>query len=361
MRISSVATVTLKIPFSDLYDGPRAKRRGWTEFDTLLVRIETEDGLVGWGEAFAYGCASAVNAMIRDSVAPLVVGQEIGDVAAFTLKLQQDLHIWGRYGITMFAISGVDIALWDLAARQAGQNLATHLGGRVREHITAYASLVRYGGAEPIAVMCRHAVSEGFRDIKLHEIAYEPIAAARAAIGAEIRLTTDVNCAWSLAEAEAMLPKMKALDLYWVEEPTFPPEDYEAHKALGRFGVALSAGENACTAVEFGRLSTALTFPQPSVIKVGGISEFIKATKHAGSLGRTVMPHSPYFGPGYWATLQLAAHLQPVGLFEYMYVKPDAWCGRDIPLPLNGRIAIPDAIGTGFVPDEDTLRRYRVA
>jgi L-alanine-DL-glutamate epimerase-like enolase superfamily enzyme len=112
MRIKSVDTVTLKIPFSDLYDGPRAKRRGWTEFDTLLVRIETEDGLTGWGEAFAYGCASAVGALIRDTVAPLVIGQEITDVAAFTLKLQQDLHIWGRYGITIFAISGVDIALW---------------------------------------------------------------------------------------------------------------------------------------------------------------------------------------------------------------------------------------------------------
>lgn len=361
MRIKSLDTITLKIPFSDLYEGPRAKRRGWTEFDTLLIRIETENGLVGWGEAFAYGCASAVRAMIQDTVAPLVVGQDIADIAGFTLKLQQDLHIWGRYGITIFAISGVDIALWDLAAKQAGKSLAAHLGGRARESITAYASLVRYGGAEPIAAMTRRAVAEGFRDIKLHEIAYEPIAAARAAIGADIRLTTDVNCAWSLKEAEAMLPKMKTLNLYWVEEPIFPPEDYETHKALGRFGVALSAGENACTAVEFDRLSAALTFPQPSVTKIGGVSEFVKATRHAATLGKTVMPHSPYFGPGYWATLQLAAHLEPIGLFEYMYVKPEAWCGRDIPLPHQGSIVIPDAPGIGFTPDDETLHRYRVA
>jgi L-alanine-DL-glutamate epimerase-like enolase superfamily enzyme len=361
MRIRSVEAITLKIPFSDLYDGPRTKRRGWTEFDTVLVRIEMESGLVGWGEAFAYGCASAVSALIRDTVAPLVIGQEVADVAAFTLKLQQDLHIWGRYGITIFAISGVDIALWDLAAKKAGKNLATHLGGRVREQIEAYASLVRYGGAAPIAAMTRRAVVDGFRDIKLHEIAYEPIAAARQAIGPDIRLTTDVNCAWSLTEAEAMLPRMKALDLYWVEEPTFPPEDYQTHKALSRFGVALSAGENACTAVEFERLSAVLTFPQPSVIKVGGVSEFIKATKQAAGLGRTVMPHSPYFGPGYWATLQMAAHLPAVGLFEYMYVEPEAYCGRDIPLPQDGRIAIPDTPGIGFEPDETTLQRYRVA
>lgn len=73
------------------------------------------------------------------------------------------------------------------------------------------------------------------------------------------------------------------------------------------------------------------------------------------------MPHSPYFGPGYWATLQLAAHLDNIGLFEFLYVRPDAWMGRDIPLPQNGRINIPDMPGIGFVPDDNMIQRYRVA
>jgi len=361
MRIKSVDTVTLKIPFSDLYEGPRAKRRGWTEFDTLLVRVETDDGTVGWGEAFAYSCASAVRAAVTDMIAPLVVGRDVEDIPAFNRMLQKDLHIWGRYGITIFALSGLDIALWDIAAKKAGKSLAAHLGGRRRQDVAAYASLVRYGGPQPVAAMAARATGEGYGDVKLHEIAYETIAAARKSIGSGIRLTTDINCGWSLDEAETVLPKLRDLDLYWVEEPVFPPEDYETLFDLGRFGVPLSAGENACTAMEFARLIPALTFPQPSVIKVGGVTEFLAVATLAHAAGKTVMPHSPYFGPGYWATLQLAAHLENVGLFEFLYVRPDAWAGRDIPLPQQGRIAIPDAPGIGFTPDEGVLRRFRVA
>lgn len=361
MQIRSVETVTLKIPFDDLYTGPRAKQRGWTAFDTVLVRVETDDGMIGWGEAFSYSCASAVRAAIEDMIAPLVVGRDIEDIPALNRELQKELHIWGRYGITIFALSGLDIALWDLAAKRQGKSLAAHLGGRRRETVPAYASLVRYGGAQPVAAMAKQALTEGYDDIKLHETVYETIAAARDAIGADARLTTDVNCAWNLDEAEAILPQLKALDLFWVEEPVFPPEDYDTLFDLGAFGVPLAAGENACTAMEFARLIPALTYPQPSVIKVGGITEFMAVATLARAAGKTVMPHSPYFGPGYWATLQLAAHLDNIGLFEFLYVRPDAWMGRDIPLPQNGRINIPDMPGIGFVPDDNMIQRYRVA
>lgn len=361
MRIRSIEAVALKVPFGDLYTGPRQKARGWTHFDTLLVKVTAEDGTVGWGEAFAYSCASAVHAMLIDTVAPLVAGRTVEDIPAFNLALQKELHIWGRYGITLFALSGLDIALWDLAAKHSGRSLAAHLGGRRRSSVAAYASLVRYGASEPIRAIASRAVAEGYTDVKLHEITYENIAAGREAVGGGIRLTSDVNCHWSVAEAEAILPRLKNLDLFWIEEPVFPPEDYDTLQRLGRFGVPLSAGENACTAMEFARLIPALTYPQPSVTKVGGVSEFLKVAQIARSAGKTLMPHSPYFGPGYWATLQLAAHLQEVGLFEYLYVEPEAYVGRNIPVPQNGRTVIPDAPGIGFEPDEQTIERYRVA
>ncbi|HEX6959263.1 MAG TPA: mandelate racemase/muconate lactonizing enzyme family protein [Ferrovibrio sp.] len=360
MRIQSIEAIPLKIPFSDLYSGPRHKERGWTHFDTVLVRVTTKDGLVGWGEAFAYSCARSVTAAVNEMIAPLVVGRSIDDIPALNLQLQKDLHIWGRYGITIFALSGLDIALWDIAAKAAGKSLADYLGGRVREAVPAYASLVRYGAPPPIAAVAAQAVAEGYQDVKLHEVTYDNIAAGRSAVGQTIRLTTDVNCHWSVPEAEAVLPRLKALDLFWVEEPIFPPEDYDALKHLGEFGVSLSAGENACTAVEFKRLIEAVAYPQPSVTKVGGISEFLKIAALARIAGKPVMPHSPYFGPGYWGTLQLAAHLEQIGLFEFLYVKPDAWLGQDIPLPKAGQIALPGAPGIGFVPVDETLRRYRI-
>ena len=357
--IKRLDAVVLKVPFDDFYRGERGKPRGWTDFDTVLLRVEDANGLVGWGEAFAYNCADAVAAAVRQMVAPLVVGQDVTDTATFTLNVQQKLHIWGRYGITMFAISGLDIALWDLAAKQAGMSLAEHLGGRRRETVPAYASLVHYGEPGPLRAVAGLAAEEGFADIKLHEPSYECIEAGRRAVGDTIRLTTDVNCAWTVAEAEAILPQLKALDLFWVEEPIFPPEDYPTLARLGGFGVPLSAGENACTAVEFGRLIEAVTYPQPSVTKVGGITEFLKVMALAKAVGKTPMPHSPYFGPGYWATLQLCAHCPEAGLFEFLYVEADAWLGRNIPLPKAGQVAIPDGPGIGFEPNDDAIARFR--
>jgi L-alanine-DL-glutamate epimerase-like enolase superfamily enzyme len=358
--IKSVAAIAVKIPFDDFYDGPRSAPRGWTHFETVLVRVESEDGAIGWGESFAYGCATAVHAAVTDMVAPLVVGRTVADIPALNRELQQRLHIQGRYGITIFAISGLDMALWDLAAKLAGKSLAEFLGGRRRENLPAYASLVRYGDPAVVAVCTERAVADGFTAVKLHEIEYDCVAAGRNAAGPTVELMTDVNCAWSETQAEAMIEQLRDLDLTWIEEPIFPPDDYEALQRLSWLGMSIAAGENACTAVEFKRLFPAIDFPQPSVTKVGGVSEFLAVAALASAAGKTVMPHSPYFGPGYWATLQLAAHLPDIGLVEFLYTRPEAWIGYDIPLPRKGQIAVPKRSGLGFEPDHSVLDRYRM-
>lgn len=360
-KIARIETILLDIPFGDRYDGPRAKPRGWVQCDCLLVRVDTDDGLTGWGEAFAYACAGATRAAIMQMFAPRLIGQTCDDIAALSREMQRQLHIQGRYGITIFAWSGIEMALWDIAAKRTGVSLAKLLGGRRRAEVPAYASLVRYGGAREVAEVAGAAVAEGYRDVKLHEIALEPIEAGRRAVGDGVRLTTDVNCNWSLAQCEELLPRMKALSLYWVEEPIFPPEDFDTLGEIERrFGVPLAAGENCCTAFQFRGLVPQVRFIQPSVTKVGGILEFLRAAEATKAGGKRLMPHSPYFGPGWWATLQLAAHLPEVEMIEFLYIEPEAWIGRDIPLPKNGSIAIPDAPGLGFEPDPETLQRCRV-
>lgn len=360
-RITSVEPIVLRIPFSDGSAGIGLMPTKWTNLEIVLVRVETDDGLVGWGEAFGYFCAGSVAAAIRDMVAPVVVGQEADDPASLNLALQRRLHLHGRYGITMFAISGLDIALWDLAGKRAGQSVARLLGGRLRETVPAYASLMRYGDAALVERFSAKAAGEGYADVKLHEITRETIGAGRKGAGAAVRLTTDINCNWSVAETEAIIPFLKEIDLFWLEEPIFPPEDWAALKALGRHGVAISAGENACTAMEFSRLVDAVTYVQPSVTKVGGISEFTKVCDVASAGGKQVMPHSPYFGPGYWATLQLAAARKEVGLFEYLFVDPEAVIDEAMPRPRNGVLTVPDVPGIGCMPDPITVARYRVA
>jgi L-alanine-DL-glutamate epimerase-like enolase superfamily enzyme len=360
-RVTKIEPIALKVPFTDGSSRTGLMPQRWTHFDMILVRVETDDGLVGWGESFAYFCSTAVLAVLRDMIGPLVVGREVDDIPALSRDLQLRMHLQGRYGIIIFALSGLDIALWDIAAKRKGVSLAEHLGGRHREAVPAYASLVRYGDAKLVTQYAERAIAEGFEDVKLHEILLETIEAGRKAVGPKVRLTTDINCNWPLEHAQKMLPEMKRLDLFWVEEPVFPPDHARTLSALRRFGVPLSTGENASTSVPFEDTIPAVDYPQPSVTKVGGVTEFLKVCDLAKAAGKTPMPHSPYFGPGYWATLQLAAHRPEVGLFEYYYVKPDAYVSEAIPLPKSGKIAIPNAPGIGFEPDRAMLAKYRVA
>jgi L-alanine-DL-glutamate epimerase-like enolase superfamily enzyme len=330
----------------------------WTHLEICLVRIESEDGVVGWGEAFGYTCLTATVAAVRNMLAPVVVGRTISDVASFNKELQLKMHIFGRYGITMFAISGIDIALWDLAAKKCGVSLAQLLGGRVNEKIAAYASLVRYGEPAKVESVSRKAIEEGYNALKLHEITVENVAASRRAAPDAI-ITTDINCNWSREEAERLLPEMKKLGLYWVEEPLFPPDDTDELSDLyARFGVNLASGENACTMAQFKRICNSVSFPQPSVTKVGGVTEFFEIAKYAASLGKKVMPHCPYFGPGWWATLQLACALPQCELVEMLYIVAEKWLMPDIPLPHQGYIHVPNRLGLGFEPDPEVLRSY---
>ncbi|HRD76230.1 MAG TPA: mandelate racemase/muconate lactonizing enzyme family protein [Hyphomicrobiaceae bacterium] len=364
-KIAKVEPIVLKVPFTDGSSGTGLMPQAWTKLEIVLVRVETDDGLVGWGESFGYFCSSAVAAAVRDMVAPVAIGQDAGDPRALNRMLQQRLHLHGRYGITIFAISGLDIALWDIAGKRSGTSLTELLGGNARSasggKVPAYASLMRYGDPVLVERFAAKAASEGYADVKLHEIRRDTIGAGRKGVGAKVRLTTDINCNWSVDETRQILPYLKEIDLFWLEEPIFPPEDWETLMELGKFGIAISAGENACTSVEFSRLIPAVTYAQPSVTKVGGVSEVIAIADMAKRLGRTLMPHSPYFGPGYWATVHLVAARAELGLFEYLYVTPDAWLSPAIPRPAKGVITPPTAPGLGFEPDQAVLERYRVA
>ena len=281
---------------------------------------------------------------------------------ALTLELQQRLHLFGRYGITMFAISGADIALWDLVARSRGQPLRDLLGVQQRDQVTAYASLVRYGDVDRVRAHCERAVADGYRYVKLHEILPETIRAGRAAVGPDVGLSVDVNCVWTEAATREQFALLREIKAIWIEEPVFPPEDIRAQARLNR-DCPLGAGENACTRQEFARIleAGAVSFAQPSVIKVGGVTEFNAVAQLAATAGVPVMPHSPYFGPGYFTTLQLAAVLPGQPLFEHLYVQPQADLAvGGTPLPQDGSVALPDGPGHGFEPDLAVLERYRV-
>lgn len=357
-RIVSLKTFYADIPFEDGGRGEGITPGRWHSFHTVLVRLEDEDGRVGWGEAFAYFCAPAVRAAVETMIAPLVVGRVIEDIAAWNLATQKALHIFGRYGITIFALSGVDIALWDLAAKRRNQPLCALIASGGRTDVAAYASLVAYRDPALVSRYAAQAVERGFDYVKLHEITPEAIAVARPAMGSKADLMVDVNCNWTPDTTRQMIPLLKKADVMWLEEPIFPPEDVATLAEMEALGIPIGAGENLCTAFPFEALSAAITYPQPSLTKVGGVSAFLEIAAIARRHGKVLMPHSPYFGPGYFATLHLFAALTEASLFEYLYVEPAAFIGLNTPLPRQGRIELPQGKGIGFQPDERVLNVY---
>ena len=361
MKITAFETIPLKIPFTaGGHTGQRAV--GWNALEMVLLRLETDTGLVGWGDAFSYHCAASVQAALETMVKPLVLGREVTAIESLMYELQQKLHLWGRYGITLFALSGLDIALWDLAGKSANLPLCKLWGGTPKS-LPAYASLFFYGEPQAVAERCRTALNQGYEYIKLHEVDESAVQAAREEIGAAIPLMIDTNCPWTPEQARLMALKFKAYDPYWLEEPIFPPEDYPALAQLQReVGVSLAAGENACTAFQFRDMfaAGAVKYAQPSVTKVGGITEFRKIVTLAETSAVTVMPHAPYFGPGFMATLQLMGAMPQPGLVERFYLDLEASLYGTLIDPIEGQISIPNGPGLGCEPDPDVMRDYRV-
>ena len=364
MKIAKLEAIPLKVPFSIGPVEPKMAGRPWTAQEILLIRAETAEGLVGWGEAFSYGCQDAVKAAFETMVAPHVLSREVEDIPAFAGELQRMLHLNGRYGLVNFALSGLDIALWDLAAKAAGKPLARLIDESAPlTPMSGYASLYRYGDAELVAAKCQEALDKGYGVIKLHEITESEIKAARDQIGGEIPLTVDTNCPWTPDEARDMALRFKAYDLLWLEEPLFPPDDYVSLAALqAEVGIPLAAGENLCTAQQFGQMidAGAVTYLQPSVTKIGGVSEFLATASLTRGKGLKLMPHCPYFGPGFLATLQLMSALPDSGIVERLYVDLEASLYGAAVDPVEGAFAVPDGPGLGMEPDADVIKTFRV-
>jgi len=364
MKIAAIETVTLSIPFD--HGGPPTGFGGvaWRNLDTLLVRVETDEGHVGWGEAFGFNAIPSTRAALETMIAPLVIGRDARDIAALHAELQKTLHIFGRYGQTIYALSGLDIALWDIAAKAAGAPLHRLLGGAQRTSLEAYASLLRYFDPDLVGERCADAASQGYRWIKLHERMEPAVAAARAAIPAGTRLMVDTNCPWTLAEAAAKAEAFAPHDVHWLEEPIWPPENFAGLAELRhRTDTAIAAGENLCTAWQFQAMleAEAVDVAQPSVTKVGGVTEMRKVETLCALHNVRYVPHSPYFGPGFLATLHLLAVADAEEPVERFFGRHEAEIFGGLCKVEDGRIAVPDAPGLGADPSPEVLRDYAIA
>jgi D-galactarolactone cycloisomerase len=356
--ITGVEAIHLAMPY--VYGGPppRGPAR-WPTINAVLVRVETANGLMGWGEAFGHDGAAATKAAFDTLVAPLCIGLDSTDIDSVGSKLRRALFAYGLDGPVGFALSGIDIALWDLLGKQAGEPMHKLLNPRSSAtSVPAYASLLRYGDADLAGVAAADAVARGHHAVKLHEATVEAVAAARAAIGPDVPLTLDVNCRWSPDEAVELARRLKPYRLDWIEEPCWPPEPSLLARIGETSGVPMAAGENAGSLAELERIATVgkAAYLQPSATKIGGVSSLLAARDLAARHGTRIATHSPYFGPGLASTLHFCAAF---GLdCEWYDCRLEASpCGL---VPVDGKLAVPGAPGLGVVVDDAVISRYRI-
>jgi L-alanine-DL-glutamate epimerase-like enolase superfamily enzyme len=260
----------------------------------------------------------------------------------------------------IFGISAVDIALWDIAGKASNAPVYRLLGGGATD-LPCYASLVRFSDPSLVRANVRRAIDTGFRRLKLHEIALPAIRAAREE-APDVELMLDVNCAWTLNEARRRAEELKQFRLKWLEEPVWPPENYDGLAQLRRTcGIPIAARENVSTLMDFERLMAAgaVDFVQPSPAKMGGITELCKIFPIAALHNVPVMPHSFYDGPGLLAAIHATAALGSAdGMIEWRRFDLEAQLYGGVLAPQRGRIAVPQGPGLGIDPDPGVIRTY---
>ncbi|MDQ2803233.1 MAG: mandelate racemase/muconate lactonizing enzyme family protein [Pseudomonadota bacterium] len=361
MLISAIETSVVSLPFTMGGPHPSFAGQPWTQMDILLVKVETADGLAGWGEAFGHTAIPATKAAIDTILAPLMLGRDAGDLNALNRQMLHAVHLLGRNGPFVYGYGGIEIALWDLLGKRTGQPLWRLLGGSTPGMLDTYASLLHYGEPGLVAHNTAAACAAGYRAIKLHETTREAVLAAQAAPGAaDAAIMLDVNCAWLPPAAHAMAASLAGDRLTWLEEPVWPPEDVHALASLRRHGIPIAAGENVAGLFGFKTLidAGAIDVAQPSVAKLGGISETVRIVHLCQANGIAVAPHSPYFGPGFLATLHVAAALVEQPLIEVLWLDMAANPFDPWVRPRDGKLAVPHGPGLGCDPDPAILARY---
>jgi L-alanine-DL-glutamate epimerase-like enolase superfamily enzyme len=365
MIITGVEPIALRILFKA---GTASDASAWGDSnlpaaDSLLVRVTTDQGLIGWGEAFGFRAVASVKLAIDQLIAPLVIGQDATRIGPLMLDVQKKLHVFGRGGALAFAISALDIALWDIAGKAANMPLCQLLGGGAAD-LACYASLVRYSDPSLVRTSVQQAIEAGFDTLKLHEIELPAIRAARDESGPDVALMLDVNCPWTLAQAHAVADDLKPIDLKWLEEPLWPPENFDGLAELrSGTGIPIAAGENIYTLMDFERLlaAKAVDFVQPSPAKMGGVSELRKVFPLAAIHNTTVMPHSFYDGPGLLAAIHATAALGTAdSMIEWRRFDLEAAIYGRAFRPQHGRISVPQGAGLGIDPDPDVIEKFRL-
>lgn len=327
-----------------------------TQYPQIFVSITTDEGLQGIGEAWWGLSVKPVESAIRDTLAPLLLGEDPSRIEYLWNKMFKYTYRYGTEGVILCGLSGIDLALWDLKGKQLGVPVANLLGGLVRDCIKAYASLPPLRQEKILIDQIERAVDAGFAGVKLHEVNTELVAVARDAAPKGYPIMLDVNGHWTPKEAEKNAKVLEKFDLTWLEEPIWPMQD---HKSMARIQrrvrVPFAAGENEYSLSAFDSLmkSGAVDYVQPEITKIGGLSMARKISAIADLHNFPICPHGFRVGPAlyaniHWALTQMNMEWLEIPLLPENYRFPSGIC---TPKMINGKIYLPEGYGLGLHPE----------
>lgn len=390
MKITSVDVYVLKTPLEE----PFAFSQGWVrQRSATLVRIQTDNGLSGWGEAFAQGLEppEISSAVIRHALVPVVLNRDALDINVLWYEMYNKTRDYGRKGSVMAGISAIDIALWDLAGKYYRQPVCQLLGGAFRKKVVPYATgFYRITGQGEAARLAEEAVqhrASGFTamkvklgfgvddDIKVMRAIDDALKADQRAdnragdgISYSCELMVDTNHAYGRAEALRLGRALEEYNIRWYEEPLVP-EDLEGYRELrSALSIPIAAGENEHSIYGYNQLLDVIDIAQPDVGSCGGLTAARDITAMAQAKGVMVNPHVWGSAIAQAASLQLIASL-PVPHHSLFATQPvleydrsshpyrselieEPWELRD------GEITVPDGPGLGIEVRMDVIEKY---
>lgn len=340
--------------------------------DAVVVKVTTRDGIVGWGESHHGRCPGAIASLINTTLRQLVVGMDAADVIGVWNRVySRQLASHGMGAAAAMAMSGIDLALWDIRGKAVGWPLYKLLGGAPHS-IPAYAGGISLGYQES-AALCEEVqllASQGYGAVKLRlgDTVKNDIMRVQAVrkMFPDLKIMTDANAAYTPGRARAVMPALDECAVEWLEEP-FPPHDVRSYGTALSYGrTPLAAGENHFTRYEFVRLieDKAVTILQPDLSKTGGVTEALRIAAMASAHKLTVNPHTSASGINMAASIHFLSAIDNPGYYEADVAEEnlfrDQLTSSAGQIDHDGCVRAPEQPGLGVEVSEDFLRKHPV-
>ena len=361
MKITGIRTDHFRIPLPVVLSD--STHGDISHFGLIVTRIQTAAGQEGVGYTYAVGDigGTAILALIRDDLAPTLIGEDADCIERLWERMWWHVHFIGRGGAASFALAALDIALWDLRGKAQGAPWWRMLGGHDPSVLVYAGGIDLQYSLEALLAQADDFQAHGFRAIKMKvgrdrlTEDLERVAAMRNHLGPDFPLMADANMRWRVDEAIRAARGLAPFNLFWLEEPTIP-DDLAGHARIAREGgLPIATGENFHTVYEFQQMIAHgnISFPEPDVATLGGVTPWLKVAHLAETFNLPITTHGVH---------DLQVHLL-AAIPNSSYLEAHGfWLDRFIRNPLqieDGAAIAPERAGHGVEFDWDALEVHR--